>query len=466
MEIKWYFKAYHRMITYGPPLIIIGLMFLIYGTYLIEYILVLMRIDPRRRIYTNLYIANYYPSNSSNVGLGLFVVLNWCFFWMIVSLTRTTFMDPGYIPDPLNYEYNLVKKNLEFPNSTRMSTNRGNNFSSATKSPQTKKTLKKQNNEPLINRDSTDSLSTAKDFTDHSSFNNTLTSENGGFYQKKVEKLEIKSLFNPANVNKQKTNNIKKAKLTINDKRFQFIREFGQYTLEGPLTTTEFIRYRSNLEKYLVETNPNNSNSIIDLQHIQIDDKYKHNFEDIYENFRNIDFTKLSLCMTCLRYKTERSHHCKACNKCVLKMDHHCPWLANCIAFANYKYFCLTIMYGFIASLIIFITMWEVVIGVNMRYDSTIFKCSFITFVYICNFSMMCFLSWLFYTNWNLIVNNVTTIERADKLRFGETSGITNFNKYDQGGFKNFAAVFGRNPLFWIFPIKANNKGQGIIFEH
>ena len=34
----------------------------------------------------------------------------------------------------------------------------------------------------------------------------------------------------------------------------------------------------------------------------------------------------LQFCELCNGYKAPRSHHCRKCNRCVLKMDHHCPW--------------------------------------------------------------------------------------------------------------------------------------------
>lgn len=44
-------------------------------------------------------------------------------------------------------------------------------------------------------------------------------------------------------------------------------------------------------------------------------------------------------CIKCDNYKPDRCHHCKKCNKCILKMDHHCPWTMNCIGYYNYPFF-------------------------------------------------------------------------------------------------------------------------------
>ena len=63
------------------------------------------------------------------------------------------------------------------------------------------------------------------------------------------------------------------------------------------------------------------------------------------------------ICIKCFIKRPERAHHCKTCNKCVLKMDHHCPWIANCVGFYNQKAFFLFLFYATLGDLIAFLCL-------------------------------------------------------------------------------------------------------------
>jgi len=189
--------------------------------------------------------------------------------------------------------------------------------------------------------------------------------------------------------------------------------------------------------------------------------------EDLFSSeplakFKGVDLSKAILCGTCLRWKTERSHHCRQCGRCVLKMDHHCPWLANCIGFRNYKFFCLTQFYGVITTAIIWLTYWEVIVNQNLNYDASLGEVFFSIFIYTANFGFFGFTMWLLITNWKLVITGQTIIENADRERFPSTKSV---NIYDMGKYKNFTYVFGKNPFTWLIPFYPNDIGHGFVFE-
>ena len=66
-------------------------------------------------------------------------------------------------------------------------------------------------------------------------------------------------------------------------------------------------------------------------------------------------------CSKCLMIKPARCHHCRLCNRCVLKMDHHCPWIANCVGFNNHKYFMNMLLYSSLILIFVSCTYSECV---------------------------------------------------------------------------------------------------------
>ena len=167
-------------------------------------------------------------------------------------------------------------------------------------------------------------------------------------------------------------------------------------------------------------------------------------------------------CHTCLIYRPPGVSHCKLCNFCIERFDHHCPWLANCIGFRNYKFFCLVHLYGIIATLCIAFTYWEVIVNYNLHFDTNIFQVFYSSFIYVCNLGLFGFLLWLFLVNWNLVLSGETVIEHSDRERFPSAK---NENVYNLGAYRNFTTVFGRNPLVWFIPFFPNYAGKGIVYE-
>lgn len=131
-----------------------------------------------------------------------------------------------------------------------------------------------------------------------------------------------------------------------------------------------------------------------------------------------------------------RAHHCVACDKCILKMDHHCVWFYQCVGFRNYKAFMLTLTYGLILCLFMFITILVNIGDSNQReWHITIqmIVASFMIFVFA--IAILVLLAYHIY----LLLNNMTTIEHREKREY--PNPIEWKNPYDLGWKRNFTQV-------------------------
>lgn len=406
MDVKWYQKALYSFMVLSPVIAIMSLIAIVYFGYIFTYCYVLIDYNIENFKY-NYPFENTSTSESANAkGYILFVTVSICSLFMMINMLRSIFMDPGFFPSPIDLEHKIILK--------------------------------------------------------HSYITSELLTQINKLFENPEQEC-----FNE--------------KLMFLKEKFNFLNKFTETISNGPLHSKEAEKISDTITYFMKETPKSNiydkednnnlslviqeNDTIAILPNNKTDKNTTKNDDDndIFEAFMSLDLTKTLLCGTCLRIKIERSHHCRLCGKCVLKMDHHCPWLANCIGFRNYKFFLLIHFYGFIASIIIAATYWEVIVNDQANEKTSLFKCWLSLFIYLCNFGLLCFLSWLIIVNWKLAFNNLTVIENSDKERFPSTKAM---NIYDIGKYKNFCSVFGSNPLIWFLPISPNIKGNGLTFEN
>ena len=209
-----------------------------------------------------------------------------------------------------------------------------------------------------------------------------------------------------------------------------FIKNFNNlYINNTPLNYTEKIEFENKLNNFF------NENNLDEKDEIKI----------------KIDKKNFNLCQNCLRLKTERTHHCKICNKCVFKMDHHCPYIGNCVGKNNYKYYILTIFYGFLLSFLICVSYIKYIFFINRSLKINLIFNILNNFCFMLNVLFLGFDIYLFKNNFINVIKNRTTIEKAQD--FNSIFKKKEF-KYDKGLYENLKKVFGNNIFLWFFPIK------------
>lgn len=165
---------------------------------------------------------------------------------------------------------------------------------------------------------------------------------------------------------------------------------------------------------------------------------------------------KYTFCFFCNGLKPLRCHHCKTCQRCVMRMDHHCPWTGNCVGQDNQKFFVqflfyasLTLLTHFPSELIVFYCQ-----NGNVGNADQIFT-ALIVFNGIFGMVIGGAVFYLFVYQVRNILANLTTVE--DNIE-----GARELKPFYVGVKNNFYTVFGKNCTFWdvVFPTKIDNSGK------
>jgi palmitoyltransferase ZDHHC3/7/25 len=214
-------------------------------------------------------------------------------------------------------------------------------------------------------------------------------------------------------------------------------------------------------------------------------------------------------CKKCMTHKPPRAHHCRVCNKCVLRMDHHCVWINNCVGHGNYKAFFLFLTYVAVACWHAFVCLaWHAFEGleddhvaaarstttsranVNAHANAAAEGHGWILLEVSCLtlcVPLVVALSLLWCWHAYLVVNNKTTIEHYEGVRSrvvprddgeGGGGGAVNMpplhptggaadaaHPYSLGVVANLREILGHRVLCWLAPSCAIS-GDGLSFAN
>ncbi|KAI5682439.1 hypothetical protein M9H77_03667 [Catharanthus roseus] len=177
----------------------------------------------------------------------------------------------------------------------------------------------------------------------------------------------------------------------------------------------------------------------------------------------------LRYCQKCSLYKPPRAHHCRVCNRCVLRMDHHCVWLNNCVGHANYKVFFIFVVYAVVSciySLVLLIGSLTVDSPEDDQQDESSFRTIYVLsglLLVPLSMALTFFLCWHVY----LILQNKTTIEYHEGVRamwLAEKGGEVYSHPYNLGAYDNLISVLGPNIVCWLCPT-TRHVGSGLRFR-
>ncbi|TFK83738.1 hypothetical protein K466DRAFT_497900 [Polyporus arcularius HHB13444] len=149
----------------------------------------------------------------------------------------------------------------------------------------------------------------------------------------------------------------------------------------------------------------------------------------------------------------ERSHHCRICNRCVLKYDHHCPVRINqCVGIHNERHFVLFLWYLVIATACYVGFGWRfVLIGLGWFDEPWPYFAPPMAFLLTYILSVVLCMAVTAMAGWHLfmIASGETSVESQDHelyRRVARDRGETFVNCYDLGYRKNLQLFFNVGP--------------------
>jgi palmitoyltransferase ZDHHC2/15/20 len=219
----------------------------------------------------------------------------------------------------------------------------------------------------------------------------------------------------------------------------------------------EKLASNQNLES---ESNTTNSQLISDIDDPMVSIRYNFNknqkeYLEIYCKKKDLilltrtEKGNINICLDCKIIKPDRCHHCRKCNKCILRMDHHCPYLNRCIGYTNQKYFLLFLIYVSIYITFLIVTIMNSFIeSWNYKFynEHTEFH------IFVLSIGCICIIlpisSLMIYSLRLTFLNRTSLEEEVLSLAVGSK------NLFDTGNWKtNFQQIFGKNFILAFLPV-------------
>ena len=207
----------------------------------------------------------------------------------------------------------------------------------------------------------------------------------------------------------------------------------------------------------------------------------------VFLNYEELQILRLNFIKYCTfdqSVKPPRAHHCRQCDRCIMRMDHHCPWVGTCIGYSNYKQF---LLFNFYILMLSVSTMGDLLARgvycglilddkdscqyrsqVADRQDFTTVEVTAIVFSFIMSVLFGLFTLSMLVSTVNLIYNNTSAIDRKQRNSDVVASlklKIPPVYETKPTMYQRLAQVMGRPGclhLLWLIPISFQNE---IIIE-
>ncbi|KAF8643163.1 hypothetical protein AX16_009206 [Volvariella volvacea WC 439] len=162
----------------------------------------------------------------------------------------------------------------------------------------------------------------------------------------------------------------------------------------------------------------------------------------------------MTQCRKCLKMRPERAHHCRICNRCVLKYDHHCPVRINqCVGIHNERHFVMFMAYMVLSTLCFSVLGYSNMLdalGLTSQYNweyhmpQVAFVLMYILSAVLC----LCVAVMLLYHLYGISCGE-TSVEAQDHEVYravAKDRGDQFINSYDLGKRKNLQLFFNIGP--------------------